>query len=296
MSEKTIITGLGEILWDLLPEGKQLGGAPANFVYHIQQLGYQSYMVSSIGEDRLGDEILNSLDKRGLSSKYISRSQDFPTGQVEVELDEDGNPEYNIIENVAWDYIPYSKKLDKLAHQSSAVCFGSLAQRSSKSRATVQKILKSTDENCIRIFDVNLRQNYYSLELIEENLALASILKLNEDELQKITDMFSIRGDEKEQMRKIISRFKLEMIALTKGGQGSFLVTSQKSSFLEPLDTKVKDTVGAGDSFTAGLVFSLLQGFSLEKCHQNANRLASFVCSQDGAMPSLPKKLLTQIS
>lgn len=296
MIEKTIITGLGEILWDLLPEGKQLGGAPANFVYHIQQLGFQGYMVSSVGEDRLGYEVLESLDKRGLDSKYIFRSQDYPTGQVEVELDEDGNPEYNIIENVAWDYIPYSEKLDELAHNSSAVCFGSLAQRSSQSRATIQKILQNTSAKCIRIFDVNLRQNYYSLELIEDNLALASILKLNQEELQKITDMFSINGKEKGQMRKLISRFDLDMIALTKGGQGSFLVTSQESSFLEPLDTKVKDTVGAGDSFTAGLVFSLLQGFPLEKCHQNANRLASFVCSQDGAMPSLPEKLLTQIS
>ena len=294
--KKQIITGLGEILWDLLPEGKKPGGAPANFVYHIQQLGYESYIVSAVGEDELGHEILDWMDKKNINKDYMARSDKYPTGKVEVTLDQNGDPEYNIIEDVAWDYIPYSSKIDNLAAKTAAVCFGTLAQRNQKSKRTIYKFLRNTSEDCIKIYDINLRQNYYDQELINYTLQLSKVLKLNAEELQTLVEMFEIEGDETESLQKIQSIYDLDLIALTKGSEGSRLWTAQESSFEEPLDTRVKDTVGAGDSFTAGLVSGLLKRLSLKECHANANILASYVCSRDGATPAIPEDILSKLN
>lgn len=294
--QKQIITGLGEILWDLLPDGKKPGGAPANFVYHIQQLGYESYIVSAVGEDELGHEILDWMDKKNINKDYMARSDRYPTGKVEVTLDQNGDPEYNIIEDVAWDYIPYNSKIYDLAVQTSAVCFGTLAQRNQKSKQTIHKFLQNTSKNCIKIYDINLRQNYYDEELIDHNLQLSNVLKLNAEELLTLSEMFNIAGDESELLKKLQSRYDLELIALTKGSEGSRLWTAQESSVAKPRDTRVKDTVGAGDSFTAGLVSGLLKNLSLKECHANANLLASYVCSRDGATPAIPEDILAKLN
>lgn len=295
MKKNKKITGLGEILWDLLPDGKQLGGAPANFVYHAQQLGYDGQIVSAIGHDDLGDEIIQRLQNKNMDCRYITKSEKYPTGKVEVELDGEGNPEYNIIENVAWDHIPYSDQLEKLARQSDAVCFGSLAQREPQSRETIQKFIRHTSHNCIKIFDINLRQNYYNRQIIKTNIELTSVLKLNTDELNELSSMFSINGTENNILEELLEKFDLQLIALTKGSSGSKLKSQDEISYLEPLTTDIKDTVGAGDSFTAALASGLLQGLSLRNCHKNANLLASYVCAKDGATPTITDNILERL-
>ncbi|MCF7885485.1 MAG: carbohydrate kinase [Candidatus Marinimicrobia bacterium] len=296
MKNNLIIAGLGEILWDIFPDNRRPGGAPANFIYHIQQLGYSGKIISAVGQDKLGNEILDWLEKKGLDESYITKSKQYSTGRVEVKLDSGGEPEYNIIENVAWDYLPYSTKIEELAPKVSAVCFGSLAQRNQQSRETIQQFLQHTANDCIKIFDINLRQNFYTKDLIIKNLKITNILKLNTDELTEIAEMFSIQGSEDKQLHQILHKYDLDLIALTKGSHGSRLFSNHESSYLKPLDTKIKDTVGAGDSFTAGLVSGLLRDLPLKQCHTNANLLASYVCSKSGATPTFPPRILSKIS
>ena len=283
---KRTIVGIGEILWDMLPAGKQLGGAPMNFAYHAKQLGGEAYMVSAIGNDKLGAEILKKLKEVSLNKKFVQIKREFPTGTVDVKIDEHGKPEYVIHENVAWDFIEWNDEIAALTEKTDAVCFGSLAQRSEVSRTTILKFIKNVGEKCIKLFDINLRQNFYSKEIIEKSLAYASILKLNDEELPVVAQMFGFSGDEKKIISDIIQKFNLELVALTRGANGSLLVSKNELSELPGKKVEIVDTVGAGDSFSAAVVCGLLEEKSLDEINKTANELAAKVCTQKGGTGS----------
>lgn len=286
-----LVVGLGEILWDMLPDGKKLGGAPTNFAYHAHCLGAQGYLVSSVGNDYLGKEILDNIDKLELNRDFVSVNSDYPTGTVTVELDDKGTPNYIIHENVAWDFIPSSNKLLEFAPTVDAVCFGSLCQRSEISKNTVKEFLNATRNDCLRIFDINIRQHYYSKNLIENMLCFSNIFKLNDIELVLVANLLGLNGSEIDVLKALIECFSLRLIALTKSADGSVLFGDGVNSVICPEPIDIVDTVGAGDAFTAALAVSLLQNRSLHEIHKYANRLAAFVCSQSGATPKLPKEL-----
>jgi fructokinase len=282
---------LGEVLWDLLPGGKQFGGAPANFAYHAQALGARAYVVSCVGADALGDEILGQLDVLALNRDYVAIDAAHPTGTVSVELDAGGRPTYVIHENVAWDFLRPGPAMLSLAGAADAVCFGSLAQRSAVSRATIRDFLAATGKNCLRIFDINLRQHYFDVDTIAAGLSLATVLKLNDEELPIVADLLSIGGAEEEMLGMLCRRFDLRLVALTKGAQGSLLFVPGKSSAQPGVAVQVADTVGAGDAFTAALSMGMLAGLGLDVINAHANRVARFVCSRPGATPPLPPEL-----
>jgi fructokinase len=277
----------------LLPSGKQLGGAPANFAFHAQALGAQGIMVSAVGKDSLGKEILTRLHDLGLETCHLAVDEAHPTGTVSVSLDRHGLPSYVIHENVAWDFIPFTAGLAELAGQADAVCFGSLAQRREGSRQTIRSFLEKTRPGTIKIFDVNLRQKFYNAEIILTSLELAEVLKINEDELPILAKMLKLnRTEEIDVMAALADRFRLKMIVLTKGGHGSILYAGGKA-FAHPghKTEKIVDTVGAGDAFTAAVALGLLKNWAPEQINDGANRLAAFVCSQPGGTPELPSRL-----
>lgn len=282
-----IVVGIGEILWDFLPGGKKLGGAPANFVFYAQILGAEAFIVSRVGKDELGKEIIHEIHSRGLRSSHITVDDFYLTGTVTVSLDEKGTPKFIILENVAWDYIEMTPEIRKLGAMADAVCFGSLAQRSNVSRKTIRDFLKITKENCLRVFDVNLRQPFFNKEILTYLLCATDILKLNEEELLILAEMLSLKGGERDILQRLIDLFSLNLIALTKGEKGSRLFSRERDSFHPGFRVDAVDTVGAGDAFTAALVMGLLQGKPLDRINEFANRLASFVCSQRGAWVEL---------
>ena len=293
-SDKTFtIVGLGEILWDMLPAGKQLGGAPANFAYHAQALGAEGVVVSCIGDDDLGVEISNQLGGLGLDCQYIAMDNSHRTGTVTVKLDDKGVPDFTIHENVAWDFIPLSAPLIDLAARADAVCFGSLCQRSEVSRDTVRRFLEKTKPDCLRIFDINIRQSYYSKDIVHTMLETSNVLKLNDDELPLVAQMLDIKGAESEILAELVARYELHLVVLTKGAEGSRLYGPDGDSESKGVPPeKIADTVGAGDAFTAAVSVGLLKGDGLEQINAHANRVASFVCSQHGATPKLPDDLV----
>ncbi len=279
-----IVVGIGEALWDMLPEGKKIGGAPANFAYHVSQFGFESRAVSAVGNDSLGDEILANFNAKGLS--YIIEKVPFPTGTVLVDLDSSGVPHYEIKENVAWDNIPFTSALEALARQTKAVCFGSLAQRAELSRETINKFIDATPADCLKVFDINLRQHFYTKEIIEQSLQKCDILKINDEELVIFAKLFGYAQDSQEDICKaIIEKFSLKMLILTCGAEGSFVFTPIETSFLETPKVEVVDTVGAGDSFTAAFIASILSGKSIAESHKEAVDFSAYVCTQSGAMP-----------
>lgn len=288
---KKTIVGIGEALWDCLPEGRKLGGAPANFAYHVGQFGWQSAVVSAVGNDALGDEILQIFDKVGLPH-HIARV-DKPTGTVQVTLSAEGIPSYEICEDVAWDNIPWTSDLAALAVRTKAVCYGSLAQRSSVSRATIRQFIAAMGDDTERICDINLRQHFYSLEVIEASLKRATILKLNEEEIEIVSALFHLTGSAEERCRLLISKFDtLQTVILTCGAVGSNVFTENETSYVDTPKVKVADTVGAGDSFTATFVAQYLKGKSIQDAHRIAVKASAFVCTQEGATPVFPKEIL----
>lgn len=290
MEEKRIIVGLGEALWDCLPEGRKLGGAPANFAYHASQFGYDAYAVSAVGTDGLGKETLAEFDAKGL--KYEMPQVEFPTGTVQVALDESGVPAYDIKEGVAWDNIPFTPRLEDMAKRCRAVCFGSLAQRNEASRQTIYRFLDATPKDCLRIFDINLRQNFYSKDVIRESLMRCNVLKINDEELVLIGRMFGYPGlDFENKCWLILGKYDLDMLVLTCGVNGSYVFSRGAMSYLETPKVAVADTVGAGDSFTGAFVSSILSGKSVPDAHRIAVNVSAFVCTQNGAMPELPEDL-----
>lgn len=292
MKLNKVVVGLGEILWDCFPEGKRLGGAPANFAHHVAQAGLKSCIVSAIGNDKAGDEILQILEDKKLA--YQIARITYPTGSVDVKVDKQGIPCYHIREQVAWDYIPFTPELESLAAQTCAVCFGSLAQRNDVSRATIHCFLDAMPdgEGQYKIFDMNLRQEYYTPELLQNSLNRCNVLKLNEEELSVVKHLFSYTTtDIKETCRELQADYGLEILILTCGTEGSYIFSSQEESFYPTPFVKVKDTVGAGDSFTAAFCAALLKGGSIRDAHRKAVETAAYVCSCDGAMPIVPAGL-----
>ena len=287
-----IVVGMGEALWDVLPEGKKLGGAPANFAYHVSQFGLDSRVVSAVGDDKLGTEILDNFREKGLN--YMIETVPYPTGTVQVSLDDAGVPCYDIKEGVAWDNIPYTMSLDNLARQTRAVCFGSLAQRSVVSRETINRFLDAMPdgEGQLKIFDINLRQNFYTKEVLCQSMRKCNILKINDEELVTISRLFGYPGiDLQDKCWILLGKYDLKMLILTCGVNGSYVFTPGHVSFQETPRVKVADTVGAGDSFTAAFVSALLKGAPVEVAHKLAVCTSAYVCTQNGAMPVLPPEL-----
>ncbi len=285
------VVGLGEILWDVFPERKVLGGAPANFAYHVSQFGYNGYAVSAVGDDLLGKEILESLAQKNLN--YLIETTDFPTGTVKVTLNKNGIPQYEICENVAWDNIPFTAKTENLAKITGTVSFGSLAQRNNVSRESVKKFLAAMPADSLKIFDINLRQHFYTQELIDESLKLSNMLKINDEEVVVVSRLFGMKEDnEQDVCKQLLSDYNLDIVILTKGTEGSFVFTPKETSYQPTPKVHVADTVGAGDSFTAAFVASYMHGERITDAHQLAMEVSAYVCTQHGAMPKLPDAYL----
>ncbi len=293
-STTSYVIGIGEALWDVLPDGKKLGGAPANFAYHTGQFGHQTLAVSALGNDKLAEETLHALDERGL--QYIMPRVPYPTGTVQVVLDDEGVPTYDIRENVAWDNIPLTDEMLTVARNACAVCWGSLAQRNVVSRETIRRFVHATPEESLRIFDINLRQTFYTKEIIKESLKLCNVLKINDEELVSIGRMFGYPGlDMENKCWLILGKYNLNMLVLTCGVNGSYVFTPGCMSFQETPKVEVADTVGAGDSFTGSFCAAILQGKSVCEAHRIAVKVSAYVCTQNGAMPRLPEQYLRQI-
>lgn len=284
-----IVVGMGEALWDVLPEGKKIGGAPANFAYHVSQFGLPSCVVSAIGDDALGKEIIENFTSKGLDQ--LIAEVPYPTGTVQVEIDQTGIPLYDIKENVAWDNIPYTEHLDALAKKTKAVCFGSLAQRNVVSRETINHFLDTMpkDDDSLIVFDVNLRQGFYNKEILCKSMQNCNILKINDEELITVSRMFGYPGiDLQDKCWILLGKYNLKMLILTCGINGSYVFTPGNVSFQPTPKVEVADTVGAGDSFTAAFIASILKGKSVTEAHTIAVKTSAFVCTQKGAMPILP--------
>lgn len=291
MKENKSIVGIGEALWDVLPEGKKIGGAPANFAYHVSQFGLNSCVVSAVGDDPLGAQILDNFKEKGL--RNIMAVVPYPTGTVQVEIDQVGVPQYVIKENVAWDNIPFTPELEELAHNTCAVCFGSLAQRNVVSRDTINRFIDAMpqDEDNLIVFDVNLRQGFFNKEILDQSMRRCNVLKINDEELITISRMLGYPGTDLQSKCWILfGCYNLKMLILTCGVNGSYIFTSGNMSFLATPQVEVADTVGAGDSFTAAFVSSILKGLPVAEAHRKAVEVSAFVCTQNGAMPVLPAK------
>lgn len=289
---KDIVVGMGEALWDVLPEGKKIGGAPANFAYHVSQFGLPSFVVSAVGDDALGNEIIENFTSKGLNQ--LIEKVPYPTGTVQVEIDQAGIPQYEIKENVAWDNIPFTDRLRRLAENTKAVCFGSLAQRNVVSRETVSRFLDAmpqTDDTLV-VFDVNLRQGFYNKEILCDSMKRCNILKINDEELVTVSRMFGYPGiDLQDKCWILLGKYNLKMLILTCGINGSYVFTSGNVSFQPTPRVEVADTVGAGDSFTAAFISNILKGRPVAEAHRCAVRTSAYVCTRPGAMPILPPEL-----
>jgi fructokinase len=299
---KKRVVGLGEVLWDVLPERTCLGGAPANFAYITTLMGDQGIVASRVGEDSRGLDALRRMEELGLNIDHVQTDRDHPTGTVKVELDAKGQPRFEIASPVAWDFLEWTKDWQELAPMADAVCFGSLAQRSAESRATIQQFLQAASPRTLKVFDVNLRQAYYSQEVLAESMRLADIVKLNDEELPKIMSLGglpnrspsssadrSATSPELSSAQRLIAAYDLRLVCITRGGRGSLLVRDGESSEHPGFCVRVADTVGSGDAFTAGLVHEYLHGASLALMNEVANLVGAWVASEVGAMPS-PKR------
>lgn len=285
------ICGIGEVLWDAFPEGEKFGGAPANFTCHCHSLGAETYVVSCIGSDQRGRTARDFLDNHGVETSCLADSDEHETGVVIVTLDDQGKPDYEIKEGVAWDNIPLTDAMVALAPRLDAICFGSLSQRNELSRDTITRFLAATAPDCLRVFDINIRQHFYNDEIIRSSLEAASVLKLNDEELPIVAKLIGAEGADEEIVTAIISEFDLELVALTMGEKGALMVTPTESSFAAGEPADVINTVGAGDAFTASMIMGYLSDKPLDQINRDANRLAAYVCTQHGAVPPLPASL-----
>lgn len=286
-----IVVGMGEALWDVLPEGKKIGGAPANFAYHVSQFGLSSCVVSAVADDALGNEIIDNFNIKGLN--HLIERVPYPTGTVQVQIDQAGIPQYEIKENVAWDNIPYTARLEQLAERTKAICFGSLAQRNIVSRNTINRFLDAMpqDPDRLIVFDVNLRQGFYNKEILCNSMKRCNILKINDEELITVSRMFGYPGiDLQDKCWILLGKYNLKMLILTCGINGSYVFTPGNVSFQPTPKVEVADTVGAGDSFTAAFISGILKGKAVAEAHAAAVRTSAYVCTQKGAMPVLPEE------
>ncbi|MDE7458096.1 MAG: carbohydrate kinase [Muribaculaceae bacterium] len=289
---KDVVVGMGEALWDILPEGKKIGGAPANFAYHVSQFGLPGCVVSAIGDDALGKEIIENFTSKGLNHHIATVP--YPTGTVQVEIDPAGIPQYEIKENVAWDNIPYTDSLEQLAARTRAVCFGSLAQRNVVSCNTINRFLDAMpkSDDSLVVFDVNLRQGFYDKDILYNSMSRCNILKINDEELVTVSRIFGYPGiDLQDKCLILLDKFNLDVLILTCGVNGSYVFVPDSVSFLPTPQVEVADTVGAGDSFTAAFVANILKGRSVVEAHAKAVETSAYVCTKNGAMPVLPGEL-----
>jgi len=296
--KKYIVASVGEILWDMFPGGKKIGGAPTNFAYHVSSLGHRGIIASRIGKDELGKEIFNYLKNCGLSTEYIQIDSMYPTGTVDVRIDNKGYPEYIIKQNVAWDFFEFDRKWETLAKEADAIYFCTLSQRTPKSYLAIKEFLNNTRKDAVKIFDINLRQNFFSHKIITESLEKSSILKLNDEELPILMKLLGLRENksQKESCLALIKEYNLDLVCVTKGKNGSLLITEKEVFRHNGFATSVVDTVGAGDAFTAALVVKYLEGKSLSELSEAANKLGSWVSSQIGGMPPANKEILSELS
>lgn len=285
-----LVAGIGEVLWDVLESSEEIGGAPVNFAYHINALGACGIPISTIGTDERGERTLNALALRQLSVTTISQNAHYRTGYVQVQVDAHGIATYEFPDNVAWDQLQLNQAALDAAPKLQAICFGSLAQRSPASRQTIKHFLELTPADCLRVFDLNLRQNFYDLPTVKASLHLADVLKLNDDELYVIARMLDLHGNDREQLAALLSRFQLKLVALTRGRHGSLIHTPYALVEHPGAPTQLADTIGAGDAFTAAITLGLLMQNSPETISDHANKLASYVCSKPGAMPRIPEE------
>ncbi len=296
MAEPALVVGLGEVLWDLLPSGKVLGGAPANFAYMANVLGEKGIVASRVGNDGLGREARKVMHELGLDSSFVQQDEVHETGCANVYIDSVGQPSFTIKESVAWDFMQWTPAWEQLATRTDVVCFGSLAQRSAVSAATIERFLATMRKDALRVFDVNLRQSFYTLDVLHKSFRLADILKINDEELSQVTAAFKMGvGPEETLARKLLREFDLKVVCLTRGARGSLLVSGEQSVNHKGLRIKVADAVGAGDAFTACLVHHYLRGYSLEETSEFANRLASWVATQTGATPPITENQLQNL-
>ncbi|MDP3479161.1 MAG: carbohydrate kinase [Desulfoprunum sp.] len=286
--DKPLVIGIGEILWDVLPEGERLGGAPANFSYHAAALGAIGLPVSTVGSDIRGKRALAELQNKDMATEGITISSRYPTGYVEIRLDKEGIASYHFPDDTAWDHLQVSGWAARLSCTASAVCFGSLAQRSPDSRQVILDFLRSLPETALKVFDINLRQNYYNKEILHHSLTQADILKLNDEELPILARLFELPGDDRRQLSSLRDRYGLQLVILTRGAHGSLLLTGESISDHSGMPTDLVDTIGAGDSFTAAATVGFLLDLPLVEINAHANRLAAYVCGQSGAMPAIP--------
>lgn len=286
-NKRPVVVGIGELLWDVLPTGKRAGGAPINFVYHATRLGAEGYAISAVGNDVFGTEIIQELDKNGI--RYSLGSVEYPTGSVMVELKE-GIPSYTIIEGVAWDHLPLTQEAIDLVKRADAVCYGTLALRSLESRTTIHTLLSYARKDALRFFDINIRQHYYSKELIESLLERANVFKINDEELELLRDLYGLEGDDDTVCRYFIRTYDLRYLILTAGSLYSAVYTPDEKSMIPTPAVKVADTVGAGDSFSGAFVYSILTGKTLPEAHRIAVDTAAYVCTKEGAWPEYPEK------
>ena len=289
---KRYVVGLGEALWDVLPEGAKLGGAPANFAYHAAQFGHDAVAVSAIGADELGELTKQAFEEKQLP--YVLPRVDYPTGIVNVTLDANGIPVYEIATGAAWDNIPFTAEMRKVAQSAVAVCWGSLAQRSEVSRSTILSFVDATPEDCLRVFDINLRLDFYSKEVIEDSMRRCNILKINDEELVLVSRLLQLESiDVRQKCRQLMSLYGIKMVVLTCGVNGSYVFTEGEESFCTTPKVDVVDTVGAGDSFTGCFVASLLEGKTMRQAHERAVNVSAYVCTQSGAMPEMPTEIVS---
>ena len=295
MTRQLVIAGIGEVLWDVFPDAARFGGAPANFASHSAALGAEAWMVSAVGLDNLGASAIDTLEHAGVGCETVGRDGDHATGQVLIALDSSGHPSYRFADDTAWDHIAWTPRLKSLAVRCDAICFGTLGQRSPISRATIQRFVRTTPEQSLRMFDVNLRQQFYDADTIRTTLEIASAVKLNDEELPIVAELCDLdRATPRQMLRSLMERYSLRLAALTRGAEGALLMAGDEESICGAVPVKVVDTVGAGDAFTATIVSDFLRGMPLAEVNAHANSIASFVCSQPGAVMKLPEYLVKQ--
>jgi fructokinase len=296
VNRPAIMVGLGELLWDLLPSGKKLGGAPANFAYMANVLGDHGIVASRIGDDELGREAKVAVQALGLDTRYVQQDHSHPTSTSAVALDNEGQPEFKIKESVSWDYLEWSPEWADLASGADVICFGSLAQRSPVAAATITRFLWTAPKETLCIYDVNLRQSFYDKELLQRSFEHAHVVKLNHQELPKVSSLLEVdSGSEEAQARQLLEKFDLRLVCVTRGARGSLLVSPDETVTREGLRVKVADAVGAGDAFTACLAHHYVRGRSLQDINEYANRFAAWVATKVGATPLIDEMQLQEI-
>jgi fructokinase len=296
-SHAPLIVGLGELIWDLLPTGKRLGGAPSNFAYISRLLGADAAVATRVGRDALGREALERLKDTGLSTRFVQQDDEHPTGTVGVQIGAGGEPNFNVNENSAWDYLEWTREWEELAAGAGVVCFGTLGQRHVQARETVARFLEAKRPGALRLFDVNLRHSFFTPDMLARSLALASVVKLNAEELSAAASMLDLGASgELETARALLGRFPAKLVAVTRGARGSLLVTRDSANEHPGFPTpRVADTIGCGDAFAAALAHCISRGASLALTNEIANRLGAWVATQEGATPDADPATIAQL-